>query len=295
MKDRTIFALGFFDGVPLGHQALLNACKTLAEQENCAAGVITFASHPDTLVLGNTPALLSTAEDRAHLLEGFGIQTVMALPFDKTMMEMPWKRFFRMVVEDYHAAGIVCGNDFRFGYRGEGNAELLRRACEEIKIPCIVVPEQTVNEIRVSSTYIRTLVESGEMKTAVQFFGHPHLLTGTVVSGRKLGRTMGIPTANVRIPAGVVMPKHGVYVTSCQIGEENFAAVTNIGHRPTVDGHEVRAESWLLDFTGDLYGKNITLQFYDFLRPERKFDSLISLKEEIQKNAEEVRKFFAKT
>ena len=111
MKERTIYALGFFDGVHLGHQALLSACKELAMQENCAAGVITFDAHPDTLVLGKTPALINTPNDRALLLKNYGMETVIALPFDKAMMEMPWQEFFRMLVKTYHAAGIVCGSD----------------------------------------------------------------------------------------------------------------------------------------------------------------------------------------
>ena len=292
MKERTIYALGFFDGVHLGHQALLAACKALAKQENCAAGVITFDSHPDTLVLGKTPALLNTAEDRARLLKTFGIQNVIALPFDKAMMEMPWQDFFRLLMETYHAAGIVCGNDFRFGHRGEGNAALLRTACEKENIPCAVVPEQAVNGIRVSSTHIRTLLESGDTETAVKFLGHPHILTGTVISGRKLGRTIGIPTANLALPEGLLIPRLGVYACLAIIDGKKHMAVTNIGTRPTVEGHHITIEPWILDFDGDLYGKQLTLEFHKFLRPERKFPDLAALQAEIRKNGEETRNFF---
>ena len=294
MKERTIYALGFFDGVHLGHQALLTACKALAKQETCAAGVITFDSHPDTLVLGKTPALINTATDRALLLKSYGMDTVIALPFDKAMMEMPWQEFFRTIVETYHAAGIVCGSDFRFGHRGEGNAELLRTACEKENIPCVVVPEQTVDGIRVSSTHIRSLLEQGDMETAVRFLGHPHILTGTVISGRKLGRTIGIPTANLALPEGLLIPRLGVYACLAVIEGEKYMAVTNIGTRPTVEGHHITVEPWILDFDGDLYGKPLTLEFYKFLRPEQKFPDLAALQAEIQKNEEESRKFFGK-
>lgn len=294
MKERTIYALGFFDGVHLGHQALLSACKELAKQENYAAGVITFDSHPDTLVLGKTPALINTAADRALLLKDFGIETVIALPFDKAMMEMPWQEFFRMIVETYHAAGIVCGNDFRFGHRGEGNAVILRTACEKEGIPCTVVPEQTVDGIRVSSTHIRSLLEQGDMETAVRFLGHPHVLSGTVISGRKLGRTIGIPTANLALPEGLLIPQLGVYACLAVIDGKKHMAVTNIGMRPTVEGHHITVEPWILDFDEDLYGKTLTLEFYKFLRPEQKFPDLDALQAEIRKNGEETRNFFGK-
>ena len=294
MKERTIYALGFFDGVHLGHQALLAACKALASQENCAAGVITFDSHPDTLVLGKTPALINTSADRTLLLKAFGMETVIALPFDKAMMEMPWQEFFRMIVETYHVAGIVCGSDFRFGHRGEGNAELLRAACEKENIPCVVVPEQTVDGIRVSSTHIRSLVEAGDMETAVRFLGHPHIFTGTVISGRKLGRTIGIPTANLALPEGLLVPRLGVYACLAVIDGEKHMAVTNIGMRPTVEGHHITVEPWILDFDGDLYGKTLTLEFHKFLRPEQKFPDLSTLQGEIRKNGEETRNFFGK-
>ena len=292
MKERTIYALGFFDGVHLGHQALLFACRALARQEACAAGVITFDAHPDTLVLGKTPGLINSPADRTLLLQDFGMETVIALPFDKAMMEMPWQEFFRLMVETYHAAGIVCGSDFRFGHRGEGNAELLRAACEKEGIPCTVVPEQTVDGIRVSSTHIRTLLEQGRMETAVRFLGHPHILTGTVISGRKLGRTIGIPTANLRIPEGVLTPKFGVYACRVRFDGQEYMAVTNVGSRPTVNGHHVTVEPWILDFSGDLYGKTVTLEFHAFLRPERKFDSLEDLKAAIEENARQTRAYF---
>ncbi len=294
MKERTIYALGFFDGVHLGHQALLTACKALAARENCTAGVITFDTHPDTLVQGKTPPLINTPADRERLLAAQGMQKLITLPFDKAMMEMPWQAFIRMSLEVYHAAGIVCGSDFRFGHRGEGDAQKLRAACEKEGIPCAVIPEQTVDGVRVSSTHIRSLLERGDMETAVRFLGHPHILTGTVVSGRKLGRTIGIPTANLALPEGLLIPCLGVYACLVTVDGKKHPAVTNIGKRPTVGGRHITVEPWILDFDGDLYGKTLTLEFYQFLRPERKFPDLAALQSEIRKNEEETRKIFGK-
>ena len=296
MINKTIYALGFFDGVHLGHGALLKACRRLAEEAGCRAGVVTFEGHPEALVLGKAPALINTPADRERLLrENYRMDAVVSLPFDRALMEMPWRDFFRLLADRYGAAGLVCGHDFRFGYRGQGNAELLREACCRENIPCVVVPEQKLNGITLSSTHIRSLLEAGEVEQAAEFLGHPHILTGKVVSGRQLGRTIGIPTANVLIPEGVVIPKRGVYAGKCLVEGKTYLAVTNIGSRPTVEGHQVRAESWLLDFDGDLYGKEITLEFYGFLRPEQKFASLEELKGQIRQDAAETREYFVKT
>ena len=133
------------------------------------------------------------------------------------------------------------------------------------------------------------------MATAVKFLGHPHLLSGQVVHGKALGRRLGIPTANLRLPEGLAVPKFGVYACSCCIDGKRYPAVTNLGTRPTVEGSGITVEPWILDFEGDLYGKIVTLEFYQFLRPEKKFSSLEELRTEIQKNAVEVRNFFEKT
>lgn len=295
MKEKTIYALGFFDGVHLGHAALLRACRENATEYGCGAGVITFGTHPDTLVLGMTPGLINTPSDRERLLKDFGMDTVITLPFDENMRTMPWQAFFRLLLEECGAAGIVVGDDFRFGYRGEGTAAKLKAACEEKGLPCAIVPQQTVNGTVVSSTHIRALLEKGEMEKAVEFLGHPHILTGTVVSGRHIGRTIGVPTANLLLPEGLLTPKFGVYACLCRIDGEKYAAVTNIGTRPTVGGHRVTVEPWILDFEGDLYGKEITLEFHKFLRHEKKFPDLAALQAEIRKNGEETRRFFQKS
>ena len=294
MKEKTIYALGFFDGVHRGHAALLAQCRRLADASGCRAAAVTFSSHPDTLVQGVTPRLINTMQDRVRLLKEAGMDEVVVLPFDKQMQTMPWQDFLTFLRESYHAAGLVCGHDFRFGNRGDGNADLLCAYCREHQMPCAVVPEQKLEGITVSSTYIRQLLESGHLEQANKFLGHPHILSGQVISGRRLGRTLGIPTANLAVPEEAVALRHGVYACRVLIGEEAFLAVTNIGNRPTVGGHHVTVEPWILDFQGDLYGKTITVEFHAFLRPEQKFDSTEELKAEIQKNARQTRDFFAK-
>ena len=295
MKEKTIYALGFFDGVHMGHQALLAECRRLAEETGCKAGVVTFASHPDTLVSGKTPPLINSYQDRENMLTGaYGMDSVLVFPFDRELMNTHWSVFLQALME-LGAAGFVCGSDFRFGAGGLGTAKKLQAFCKKRELVCQVVPQQILGGIRVSSTHIRTLLETGEMAQAVRFLGHPHIISGKVISGRKLGRTLGIPTANIALPEGVVCPKHGVYACRAMVDSREYLAVTNIGSRPTVGGHHITVEPWLLDFEGDLYGKTLVLMLYDFIRPEQKFDSLEALTAEIQKNAEKVREIFKKS
>ena len=159
LNMNTIYALGFFDGVHLGHQALLHACKEKATEYGCRAGVITFVDLPEAL---KSPVRINTSEDRETMLKSFGMDEVLFLPFDKALMDTPWQDFLAFLLEK-GAAGFVCGNDFRFGAGGNGTAEKLADYCADRNIPCSVIPEQTMDGIRISSTYIRSLLESGEM------------------------------------------------------------------------------------------------------------------------------------
>lgn len=291
MQRKTIYALGFFDGVHLGHQALLRRCRGLAEEQGCDAGVITFTNHPDLLVSGDNPPLINHTEDRKTLLYSYGVDTVTELPFDKKLMQTSWAAFLEDLLAN-GTAGFVCGSDFRFGAGGCGTAQKLEAFCQERNLPCAIVPQQEMEGVRVSSTHIRALIEQGEMEKATAFLGHPHILSGEVVHGRGLGHTIGIPTANLQLPEGVICPKFGVYACKAYAEGKEYLAVTNVGVRPTVNGSHITVEPWLLDFTGDLYGKTLTILFYQFLRPEKKFASLQELKVEIEANGEQVRKIF---
>ncbi|MBQ8796973.1 MAG: bifunctional riboflavin kinase/FAD synthetase [Oscillospiraceae bacterium] len=291
MKEQTVYALGFFDGVHLGHQALLRECRRLADQAQCQAGVVTFRTHPAKLLRGKEPPRVNTGTDRRDLLLSYGIDIVEERPFDKVTMETPWEAF---MVKFLCPAGFVCGSDFRFGKGGEGTAEKLAQWCKEQNIPCVIVPQQELDGIRVSSTHIRSLLEQGNMAEAVRFLGHPHRMTGTVIHGKNLGHKLGIPTANMKLPEGTVQLPKGVYACTAEVDGRIYPAVTNIGTQPTVDGNALTVEPWILDFEGDLYGKKLTLHFYDYLRPEQKFDSVEELKAEIQKNAAQAQKILEK-
>ena len=289
--NKRIFALGFFDGVHRGHQALLSECVRLARAMDCETAAITFERHPQSLFRADVPPLLTTLEDRFRLLLRYGIDHVYPFPVTAEVLGKHWEDFLLELME-WGAVGFVCGHDFHFGSRGAGDAEKLRQFCRERKLPCVVVPEQTMDGVRISSTYIRRQIEEGDMATAVRFLGHGHMLTGTVVTGRKLGHKLGFPTANIELPENVIVPRHGVYACRAYVGPKSWMAVCNVGNRPTVRGHQIRTETWLLDFEGDLYGKAVTLEFLYFLRPERRFGSLEALKTQVLLDAENTRNFF---
>lgn len=287
---KYIFALGFFDGVHLGHQALLAQCCRLAEETGAATAAITFDKHPQSLYVPDPPVLLSTEADRRRLLHQYGIRVVHTLPVTQETMGIPWEAFLERLLE-LGAVGFVCGDDFRFGHKGQGNTAKLRQFCEDRGLPCVVVSEQTLNGNRISSTLIRSRIDSGDMESATKYLGHPHVLTGTVVHGQQIGRKLGFPTANLLIPTGVAVPKFGVYACRAVVDGKSYPAVTNVGTRPTVAGTGVTVEPWILDFSGDLYDRQIRVEFYRFLRPEMKFPDLEALQREILRNADETRAY----
>ena len=289
---KKVYALGFFDGVHRGHQALLEASAALAKDLGCITAAITFDRHPQAAFVNTPPALISTLRDRELLLKRYGVDQIRVIPTTPEVMSTNWETFLEQLLEA-GAAGFVCGDDFRFGARGEGNSQKLADFCRERQIPWITVPEQTVDGIRISSTYIRRQIESGDMATAVKFLGHPVMLTGEVVPGKQLGRKLGIPTANLLLPPGLTVPKFGVYVCRALVDETWYPAVTNVGTRPTVEGQGITVEPWILDYSGNLYGREITLEFHYFLRPEEKFENLEALKTQIHGDAEATRNYFA--
>ena len=291
MKNKKIFALGFFDGVHLGHGMVLDLCQHLAEDAGAETAAITFDRHPQSLFTPNPPPLLNTTKDRRWLIQTWAsIDHLFVFQVNEQVMGLAWQDFLENLIHE-GAVGFVCGYDFRFGRNGEGTAEKLAAFAQERNMPCYIVQEQTLDGEKISSTRIRKLIEQGDIVNAERLLGHFHMFTGKVVHGQHLGRTLGVPTANLQLPDDLVKPAFGVYACSACVDGNFYVAVTNVGTRPTVNGQGVTVEPWILDFDGDLYGKEITLYFRKFLRPEQKFDSLEALKTQIQKDAAEAKQF----
>lgn len=296
MKKRVI-ALGFFDGVHNGHGALLRRTVEAAQEIGATPSAFTFDPHPQHVILGRPLPLLTSPEDRADLMRKYyGIEDVIVEPFTVKRMKQPWREFLEeTLVRDLGAVHLVCGHDYHFGYKGEGNPQRLQEACRELGIGSDVIAKVEQEGITVSSTYIRTLIAQGEIERANDFLGHPYTLSDRVSHGKKLGTTLGFPTVNLKLKEHVLAPAKGVYATKVILENGDvLPAVTNVGTRPTVDdGDQLTIEGFILDFNGDLYGQKIQMEFYKYLREEKRFPSFDALKAEIAHNVEQTREYFA--
>ena len=296
MKEKVI-ALGFFDGVHLGHAALLRRTVEEAAARGVIPAVFTFDRVPKEVITGIPCPLINSPEDRKDLLRRlYGIQEIIMVPFDDEMRTTAWDEFVtEILVKRYHAVHLVAGHDHHFGHKNQGSPELLMAKCAELGLGCDIIPKVEIGDTTVSSTYIRRLVELGQVERAHQFLGHPHVLTQIVRHGRRIGHTIGIPTVNLTVPPHVLVPSHGVYATRVFLPDgTDHMAVTNVGTRPTVNnGMDITVESWILDFEGDLYGQTIRVEFFHHIRDEVRFDSLDALKAQITADAETTRRFFA--
>ena len=295
MQERVI-ALGFFDGVHRGHGALLRRAAEEARRRGCTPAVFTFDRPPKEVITGIPCPLINSPEDRSDLVKRlYGIDEMLMVPFDDEMRTTPWDRFVTdILVGRYGAVHLVAGHDHHFGYKNQGSPELLREKCAELGLGCDIIPAVTLDGVTVSSTHIRKLLEEGGVETARAFLGHPHVLTQTVGHGRRLGRTIGVPTANLVAPPHVLLPQRGVYAAKVTLPDGRaFGGVTNVGIRPTVNhGQDVTVEPWILDFDGDLYGQKLRVEFFRRLRDERKFESLEALKTQIQCDAVRTREAY---
>jgi len=293
--QKRVIALGFFDGVHIGHGQLLSTTAQTARENGAKPCALTFDSHPESSITGHKTLMINTAADRAELMRRlYGIEEVIFAHFDYGLMRMRWDDFVRnILVGRFAAAHVIAGHDYHFGYRGEGNPERLVKICRELNVGCEIIRRVELDGITVSSTYIRGLIAQGDMERAAQFLGHRHVLTGQVIHGMRLGSSIGVPTANLKIPDGVQEPARGVYITWVAINGVRYPSVTNVGIKPTIEGgSDVLAESYIFDFYADLYGKKISVEFIRMLRPEEKFSSIEGLKQQILSDQKAAREYF---
>jgi riboflavin kinase/FMN adenylyltransferase len=286
----AVVSIGVFDGVHLGHQAILQANLARARALGARPTVVTFRQHPKQLLLGRSPRTLTSLEHRLELFRRAGVEHTLALTFDQTLREVPAEDFTRQVlVAALGARAFVLGFDSKFGHDRRGTPELLRGLGLDVE----VVGKVEVGGRAVSSTAIREAVELGDLESAERMLGRPVSVLGTVVEGDRLGRELGFPTANLDLHHEL-HPPNGVYAGWARVlapGPRGQAgngpprpAVANIGVRPTLDGQAAaapRVEVHLLDFSGDLYGRDLEFEFGHLLREERRFGSLDELREQI--------------
>lgn len=294
-----VLVLGMFDGVHRGHQALLMRGGELAQEMAFPLSVLSFEPHPlRVLAPEKCPAMLNTLPEKARIMQSFGVDNLCILPFNRARADQSPEDFMAEMVEIYAPVVVVCGFNFTFGKGGLGTGRMLREYGKKHGFRTVIVPEVIVEGETVSSTRIRKLLADGDISMVNRLLGTAYTLSGRVENGKHLGRTMGFPTANVRVPHGKALPAFGVY--NCWLETADGAyhpAVVNVGRHPTLPEGHVTVEAHVLAAEGeslDLYGQHVRLSFLRFQRPEVRFDSKDALQEQITKDAEEARAYFAK-
>ncbi|WP_013325312.1 bifunctional riboflavin kinase/FAD synthetase [Gloeothece verrucosa] len=307
----TAIALGNFDGIHLGHQQVISSIWTKSssslvqksrEQDPLLhSTVVTFDPHPREFFSGQKTQCLTPLPEKVKLLEQIGIKQLVLLPFDRELAALSPQQFVEQIlVQKLQAARICVGEDFRFGHQRAGGASELEALASPFGIEVIITGLQTCNseELRISSSRIRQALADGNIEAAKGMLGRPYSLTGTIIKGQQLGRKIGFPTANLDLPSHKLLPRYGVYCVRVEIEDDltqdnpktSFNGVMNIGYRPTVQGEGPTVEVHLLDWSGDLYGKSLTVSLEQFLRPETKFPSLDALKAQITEDCQLARK-----
>lgn len=284
-SKNNYIALGSFDGLHLGHLSLVRKVKSLAKENKSKSIVFTFKNHPRRFInINNKIELIMTNEEKIDVLQKEGIDILAFKDFDAKMMKMMPDEFINWLCKTYNVKGIVVGFNFKFGYKNLGNVELLKKFEKEYRYKLYVMePFKSEGKI-ISSTTIRKELVDGNVRKAFNMLSRPYMLSGKVIDGKKLGRTIGFPTANLEINKQKVIPKKGVYYTNVKINEKIFKGITSVGNNPTVNGQELTVETYILDFSNDIYGKEINIYFIDRIRDEIKFNDIHELIEQLKKD-----------
>ena len=288
----TADAMGSFDGNHIGNRAVIEGAVEGAKAHGAAPAVCTFKLPADSKMKGRR--LLST-EDKHALIESLGVEYYLCPEFEEIRAMTP-EQFVYGIVQDCHAKALFCGENFTFGAKAAGTPELLKELCTPLGVEVVVVPMAQFEEKPVSSTRIRTALEGGDVPAANAMLGMPYAIRFAVQHGAGLGHTLGVPTINQIYPAGFQMPRYGIYITRTRIGDTWYPSATGLGTRPTVNSDEtkVTCETFIPDFSGDLYGSDPVVEFYAYLSPSKKFDTLDELKACIDHAARRAKAYFAK-
>ena len=279
-----VITVGTFDGVHLGHQKIIERLKAKAAELDGETVVVTFDQHPRMVLAPDDDSvkLINTNERKFERLRSSGIQHLVILPFTLEFSRLPWQTFIKdIIVDRLGAAWLVIGYDHRFGSNREGNIETLKQLSEIYNFNVEEIPAQEINQLNVSSTRIRKAIDEGDIKTANEFLGYRFFISGTVVKGKQLGRTIGYPTANIFIEdKDKLTPKIGVYAVNVEVKGNTHKGMLNIGTNPTTDlDNTIKIEVNIFDFDKDIYGEKIKVEFVKRIRNEEKFANLDELKQ----------------
>lgn len=285
IEEKTAVTLGKFDGLHRGHKKLLNQVLRKRE-EGYLAAIFTFDMPPKNVLKGTNGRMILTNEERAMLLEEYKTDILFECPFTKEIAGMEPERFVAdILIGQMNAGYIAVGSDFKFGHDRSGDIYLLDRLSRKYNFKLLVLAKEQYEGRDISSTYIREVLKEGKMELAETLLGYPYFVTGEVVKGKRLGRKLGIPTVNQIPKANKLLPPNGVYASRVSYDGRCYTGMTNIGVRPTVEDTALRnVETYLFDFDGDLYGKEIKVELLTFERPEQRFASVEELKEQLRRD-----------
>ena len=295
-QQPTVLTIGTFDGVHLGHQKIIERVVTTARQEGLLATIFTFFPHPRIVVQHDKSLkLIHTLEEKKQLLQQLGVDLLVVQPFNEAFAQLTAEEFVSTIlVQHLNVKKVIIGYDHRFGRNRTANISDMRLFGEKYGFAVEEISVQEVDEVSVSSTKIREALNKGDVITAEHYLGTPYSLTGTVVHGLKLGRTLGYPTANIQVTEDYkLIPKDGVYVVYNYIGGQKVYGMMSIGKNPTIEGKGASIEVYFFDFNGDLYDCELTIYFVKYLREERKFSSVALLKKQLQDDETTARKAIA--
>jgi riboflavin kinase/FMN adenylyltransferase len=294
-QGETLLTIGVFDGVHAGHRYLLKKLQQRATEKNLLSGVVTFSPHPQSVLnQRNQLPWLTSLEDRVKAFQELGVNIVAVLTFTPKLAQLSAQKFISLVKKHLRMRGIMVGPDFALGQGREGNINLLRALGRKMKFSVEVIPPFTINGEVVSSTLIRQALIQGDMRKVERLMGRYFYLRGEVITSDKRGRVLGFPTANLDIKPQQALPGNGIYATIAQVDGKQFPSATNIGIRPTFGEGEKTVETHLLNYKGDLYGKDMRVEFVQKLRDEQRFPSSEELKAQIEKDVREVEAILAK-
>lgn len=298
LEKNIVFALGTFDGIHIGHQDVIKKAVTEAEKVDAYAVVLTFDKHPLHIINPERePKALRQYHDKIEVLEALNVDYVLMLPMSKELINMSPEAFVEALTVSKRAVGFVMGENFSFGAGGKGNPvvfkDLLQNsACKDAVIYTMTLKKCSKRPDHVSSTLIRNLISAGDFQAANALLARPFRFTGTVITGDRRGRTLGFPTLNFLYPQELVLPPDGVYVNRVFIDGAWYKGVGNLGDNPTFENQYHRFEVHLFDFNRDVYGYEATVEFYELLRGEERFDSLEQLIEQMKTDEQRARDFF---
>ncbi len=284
--EPTVIALGNFDGIHLGHQAIIKKAIYDAKGEGYKSAVFTFANHPRNLLKNREPVKnILYVEDKCKIIESLGIDYLFNIPFDEDIMKMPPIDFIdKILIGKFNMREVLCGFNYHFGYKAQGDVELLVKESVKKGFGVHVTQPFTVDDQIVSSSLIREKIAQGDMIACAKLLGRNYAIEGEVVVGNRLGKKIGFPTSNINIDKTMVSPPNGVYITKCTYNGIAYPSITNVGNKPTIGKYNKNVETHIFNFDKELYGKMIRVEFLEKLRDEKKFDSVEELSKEIMAN-----------